>query len=114
MPFDFVYIWWHHMRVGSRHQVRVHKGFRPQKFEHIGQAINFVRTTRTNKLWPVNVCRPIDREEWGTRPGDYILQVEKGDIKPTEEEIQKLEKFFGVPLRRKKKKREPGKWLRPI
>ncbi|KAL8446129.1 hypothetical protein Emag_004815 [Eimeria magna] len=130
-----------HMRVGGRGQVRVNKGFKPQAFDTLGNALFFARWSKHLRAATVgqfvksNVSpeaaaeisnpgslasriRPAsgDRKaaDSATFPhlltsGDvaagkalagsaYVRQIEVGEITPSFECQQQLEKIVGAPL----------------
>eukprot|EP00921_Rhytidocystis_pertsovi_P003841 GHVQ01006655.1.p2 GENE.GHVQ01006655.1~~GHVQ01006655.1.p2 ORF type:complete len:115 (+),score=5.16 GHVQ01006655.1:98-442(+) len=90
-----------HLRVGSRTQIKVNKGFTPQQFKTFGQALEFARSSRNVR--PETISEYVCRGRWGKNLANYCLAMEKGHILPSPKEAEKLEKLLGVPLRKKKK-----------
>eukprot|EP00922_Rhytidocystis_sp_ex-Travisia-forbesii_P027255 GHVS01039954.1.p1 GENE.GHVS01039954.1~~GHVS01039954.1.p1 ORF type:complete len:112 (+),score=13.63 GHVS01039954.1:46-381(+) len=86
-----------HFRVGSRTQAnKINRGYCPTLFAHFGQALEFCRTSKRYR--PETISEYLGRGKWGKSLACYSLAMEKGYIFPSAEELQKLERLFGVPL----------------
>eukprot|EP00922_Rhytidocystis_sp_ex-Travisia-forbesii_P022194 GHVS01032509.1.p1 GENE.GHVS01032509.1~~GHVS01032509.1.p1 ORF type:complete len:112 (+),score=3.85 GHVS01032509.1:236-571(+) len=98
-----------HFRVGSRAQCnRINKGYSPTLFKNFGQALEFCRSSK--RFRPETISEYLGRGKWGKSLASYTLAMEKGFIYPSPQEVQKLERLFGVPLAKPKVKQR----MRPL
>ncbi|CAE7184276.1 unnamed protein product [Symbiodinium necroappetens] len=73
------------------------KGWRPERFEHEGQALQFARQSKRIPIWKLGWATSISR--------NYLEKVEQGEARLLPECREELERVLGVPLKRRRKSR---------
>eukprot|EP00928_Gymnodinium_smaydae_P049491 TRINITY_DN33225_c0_g1_i1.p2 TRINITY_DN33225_c0_g1~~TRINITY_DN33225_c0_g1_i1.p2 ORF type:complete len:126 (+),score=35.84 TRINITY_DN33225_c0_g1_i1:60-437(+) len=68
------------------------KGFRPERFEHMGQAMQFARESKRIPIWKLGWAANISK--------NYLLMVEKGDATLPPVQRREIERLLGVPLKK--------------
>ncbi|CDJ43149.1 hypothetical protein, conserved [Eimeria tenella] len=100
-----------HFRLGSRIQIRVNKGFKPQQHESLGAAVFFARWSKHLRAATVGnfVKANISKEASAAIPNGavFVRQVEKGEVTPSKECQKELERILGVQLARHKRRPRP-------
>jgi len=67
------------------------KGFNPNKFEHMGEALRHARESKRIHLFLLGQATGIKRR--------FLAAVERGEANLLYEQRLEVEKFLGVPLR---------------
>ncbi len=69
-----------------------HKGWSPDKFDSLGQAMMLARTSKHYSFAKLAVGTGISPKS--------LRQIENGEIAPLPEQLAKIEQYLGVPLMR--------------
>ncbi|XP_026192917.1 uncharacterized protein LOC34624425 [Cyclospora cayetanensis] len=98
-----------HFRVGGRGQVRTNKGFKPQAFDSLGDALFFARWSKHLRAATVGnfVKANVSPQAATGIPNGavFVRQIESGEVTPSLECQRQLEKILGVPVTPPKRKR---------
>eukprot|EP00930_Biecheleria_cincta_P067372 TRINITY_DN53919_c0_g1_i1.p2 TRINITY_DN53919_c0_g1~~TRINITY_DN53919_c0_g1_i1.p2 ORF type:complete len:136 (-),score=18.14 TRINITY_DN53919_c0_g1_i1:123-476(-) len=71
------------------------KGWRPERFGHEGQALQFARQSKRIPIWKLG---------WAVNISTKFLQmVERGEAGLLPDQRQELERVLGVPLKRRRR-----------
>mmetsp|Transcript_23600 Transcript_23600/g.51674 ORF Transcript_23600/g.51674 Transcript_23600/m.51674 type:complete len:131 (+) Transcript_23600:69-461(+) len=71
------------------------KGFRPEKFEHMGAAVRLARNSKRIPMWKLAWAAGISPAQ--------LKKVETGRAMPHPEQTEELERLLGVQLKRRRK-----------
>mmetsp|Transcript_23857 Transcript_23857/g.45437 ORF Transcript_23857/g.45437 Transcript_23857/m.45437 type:complete len:131 (-) Transcript_23857:18-410(-) len=73
------------------------KCFRPNRFEHEGQALQFARESKRIPIWKLGWAANIS--------SNFLNMVESGDAALMPRQRQELERLLGVPLKKRRRSR---------
>mmetsp|Transcript_70510 Transcript_70510/g.155485 ORF Transcript_70510/g.155485 Transcript_70510/m.155485 type:complete len:117 (+) Transcript_70510:60-410(+) len=73
------------------------KGWRPERFEHEGQALQFARQSKRIPMWKLGWATTISK--------NYLRLVEQGQARLAPQYRKELERVLGVPFKRQGKSR---------